>query len=172
MSTSKVTSTDSGVRSGSKVRPGSSVQRPGSAGAGSTPGPNPVVLTLWPLVSRRALAEPVPWLALALGLIAWFVTQNEILTGLAVAAVVLSAWRYFVPVRFQIDAAGIHQRVLSRRRVVHWTAVRRVELRDTGVLLRFDAGRQPLDVFNSLYVPYGGKRAEVLAWFESLEARG
>src|SRR5438309_1437872 len=60
--------------------------------------------------------ELPPRLVIVAGLLAYMVSGSVRLAVLAAGIMALAAWRSFVPVQYAVDAQGIHQRVLGRRR--------------------------------------------------------
>jgi len=64
---------------------------------------------------------------------------------------------------YELDLEGVHQTVFRRRRVIPWTAIRSCEMAAAGVLLLPNADAVPLDAWIGLYLPWSGRREEVLA---------
>jgi hypothetical protein len=90
-------------------------------------------------------------------------TGRSYLGAFALTALALSLWRFFLPVLFELNAGGVHQRILGRRRHVPWKSIHRCEIFADGVLLLPMADRCALDALRGLYLPWGGHRDEVLA---------
>ena len=88
------------------------------------------------------------------------------MTFLAMTALAVALWRFFIPVAFELSADGVDQHILGRRRRLPWQAIRRYEKSTTGVLLLPHADRCPMDVFRGLYLPWADRRDEVLAQVE------
>ncbi len=95
-------------------------------------------------------------------LVRWSTGRTD-LAFLALAALALAMWRFFVPVTFELNAQGIEQSVLRWRRRIPWDAVGRYEVCSAGVLLLPHADRRPMDSLSGLYLAWGGRREEVLA---------
>lgn len=106
---------------------------------------------LWPLV---AAALPV---AAAAGL----TTGDPRWALVALALLAAAAWRFFVPEVFEVNAQGIYQEILGRRRRIPWRAIECCEICGDGLFL--SRGRSPLALLRGSYVPWGDHRAEVLA---------
>lgn len=124
--------------------------------------PADVELVNWPLRD----GGPRVWLALVtvvaapLAAAAW--ADNLAVGLICVAALAVSLWRVWIPVRFQFGPKGIVQEVFGRRRRIAWSAIRRCEVRRQGVLLLPTYDRRPLAVVAGLYVRWGAKRDELL----------
>ncbi len=95
-------------------------------------------------------------------LIRWLSGQTY-LALMAVIALAVALWRFFLPVEFELNERGIDQRVFGRRRHVPWQAVQRYEVCSSGVLLLPDEDRSPMAPFRGLYLPWSDRRSEVLA---------
>jgi hypothetical protein len=111
-----------------------------------------------------------PWRALlavaVLGAAAaaiWWLTDRAYLAVMADAALMLAAWRFFVPAVFEVNGLGVDQCVFQRHRFIPWQAVHRHEIGPDGVLLFPHDDRVPLAAFRSLYVPWTTHRDDVLA---------
>lgn len=123
--------------------------------------PPPLMWRVWPLEE----GGPTAWLlALVLGgavLLAGWQTRSAISALLAGAVAALSAWRYFVPVHYEVNSHGVFQTVLGRRRRISWRAIGRVEVCRDGVLIA------PIDrlspALRGIYLPWGTHRAGLLA---------
>lgn len=82
---------------------------------------------------------------------------------LAVAALALSLWRFFVPVVFELNVDGVHQRILGRNVQFSWLSVRQYRVFSDGVLLLPYDESCPIDALRGLYLPWRDRREEVLA---------
>jgi hypothetical protein len=80
--------------------------------------------------------------------------------GLALA---VSAWRFFVPVTFELNAEGVHQWVWGRHRRIPWSDIRHHQMFSSGVLLLPYEHGAPMDVMHGLFLPWGMRRDEILA---------
>lgn len=127
------------------------------------PAPPAVRWRSWPLVETpwRAFAALIVLVAIAVA--TRWVTGQPHLAGLAVSAIILAGWRFYVPIWYELDLEGVHQTVFRRRRVIPWTAIRSCEMAAAGVLLLPNADAVPLDAWIGLYLPWSGRREEVLA---------
>lgn len=135
--------------------------------------PEEVTLASWPLrqepigsLVSLAIAVSVCWL------VAWS-SERPWLGVLAGAVLVLTLWRTWLPVTYEIGVAGVTQTVLGRRRRISWPAIRGYEVRGSGVLLVPDREITPLSPLRGLYIPWLGERDKVLANMEYyLHSRG
>ena len=125
--------------------------------------PVPVQWRSWPLREGALRASLVlAGLVAAWAVVRW-VTGQMHLALLAMAALGLSLWRFFLPVTFELNAQGVDQWLLGRHRHIPWQAIGGYEVCQAGVLLLPEADCCPIDVFRGLYLPWGSRREEVLA---------
>jgi len=82
---------------------------------------------------------------------------------LAAIVLILSAWRFFLPVVFELNEDGVDQWIFGRPRRVPWQAVRRYMICSAGVLLLPHEDPSPLAALRGLYVPFCTHRDEILA---------
>ncbi len=130
-----------------------------------TEGPPPVRLRTWPLGEH-----PVRGLILLLAIgavfsVIWRYTSAPSMVLLSVAAMLASLWRFFVPVVYELNLEGVHQRFLGRRRQLLWRSVARYQALSRGILILPDIDNRPIDVLGGLYVPWDDHREEVLSNF-------
>lgn len=100
---------------------------------------------------------------LAAGLGVRGVSGHAHLALLAVSALALSLWRFFLPVVFTLSADGVNESVLGRDRRIPWSAVRRYEIHPKGVLLSHRQDATWVDSFQGIFLPWGNHRQEILA---------
>ena len=91
------------------------------------------------------------------------VTAETHLALLAVAALSVALWRFFLPTSFELNAEGVSQWLFGRRRRIPWRDIRRYQVCSSGVLLLPRADACPLDAYRGLYLPWAKHRPEVLA---------
>lgn len=128
--------------------------------------------------SRRGPPPPVSWRSWPLeegGLSAWLLSVLAVMVIVAVGlttgsvqwalvacgVLIASAWRFFIPVHFELNAQGLFQEVLGRQRRIVWRAFESAELCREGVYMRFAGGSFSLS--RGLYLPWAAHRAEVIA---------
>ncbi len=106
-------------------------------------------------------------LVLGMLLAAWilvrWLTGQAPLAMLALALLMVTLWRFFVPVTFELNAQGVEQSLFRWRRRIPWSAVGSYEVCHGGVLLLPTVQQRPVDVFRGLFLPWDGRREEVLA---------
>lgn len=78
----------------------------------------------------------------------------------------LTLWRNWIPLRFEIGPHGITQIVLGRRTRILWTSILNYQVYSRGVLLLPDAVVVPLSPLRGLYLPWGTQKEQVLANIE------
>lgn len=130
------------------------------------PPPAPLRWRSWPVHDDTLRAALLAAGLLALGVVVRLVAGHTYLAVLAVLAVAAAAWRFFVPVTFDLGETGIDRWTLGRRRHIPWEAIRRYETGPDGLLLFPDDARSPLSAFRGLFIPWGTRREEVLAFFQ------
>jgi hypothetical protein len=91
------------------------------------------------------------------------VTGRLHLALLAVAALGIALWRFFLPTTFELNSEGVSQWRFGRRRRIPWREIRRYDVYSSGVLLLPVADACPLDACGGLFLPWGKHRPEVLA---------
>lgn len=104
-------------------------------------------------------------LAAAMGIV-WRVTGKAELALLVLPVLVIPWWRFFLPASYEMGPDGVSRWALGRRTFVPWGAIGRHEVHATGVLLLPDRDRSALDPLRGMFVPWTGRREEVLAQVE------
>ena len=145
----------------------SSAQHPQNAGLRIRIAPEPVSIIDWPLRQRPASSLAV--LALAGGaswLVGWASTRWEA-GAIAAAALAITLWRTWLPVRFELNGSGIAQVFAGRwKRRIPWSAIGAYDVRTDGVLLVPDPVVTPLSSLRGCYLHWGDQREAVLANLE------
>ena len=98
----------------------------------------------------------------AAGLVIRALGAAPYLALLAVAALAVSLWRFFVSIAYELSSDGIDQHFLGRRRRLPWQAIRRYRVCASGLLFLPHASHGVMDVFRGLYLPWSSRREEVL----------
>jgi hypothetical protein len=80
--------------------------------------------------------------------------------------VLITLWRTWIPLRFEIGPQGITQVVLARRTRILWTSILNYRIYSRGVLLLPDAAVTPLSPLRGLFLPWGSQRERVVANIE------
>lgn len=133
----------------------------GASGAVRRVPPPPLRWRNWPIEE----GGPSAWLLSILllgttGMVGWQ-TSSTLWALVACGLIGASAWRYFVPVYYEVNAHGVFQEVLGRRQRIAWRTIGRAEVCRDGVLLAANVGL--LCTMRGLYLPWGHHRAEVMA---------
>jgi len=125
--------------------------------------PEEVTIDDWPLRDRPMGASLAVTLAAGLAWLAVWATGNVVVGAAIGVALLLTLWRTWLPMRYQLGSGGIVQTVLGWRRRIPWMAIRRYEPRSDGVLLFSDAAVVGFAPLRGLYLHCGGKREAVIA---------
>jgi len=125
--------------------------------------PAPIRWQSWPL-RENTLRAALVMVALLVGAIVvrWF-SGRPYLTLLALAAMLISLWRFFLPVVFELNGDGVSQWFFRRQRRIPWRAVDHYEICSAGVLLFPHQDRSAMAAFRGLFIPWTTHRDEVLA---------
>ena len=117
----------------------------------------------WPLRDNFLIGAMGVAALVAAGMLVFWQTDRlhlAILAGLILGG---TAWRFFVPVTFELNAEGVHQWIGGRHRRIPWSEIRRHEIFSSGVLLLPYEQGAPIDVMHGLFLPWGVRRDEILA---------
>jgi len=128
--------------------------------------PEDVTIDDWPLRDRPLGASLGLTLAAGLTWLAVWATGNVPVGAAIGVLLLLPLWRTWLPVHYQVGSGGIVQSVAGWRRRIPWTAIRRYEPRDEGVLLFADATAVGLSSLRGLFLHCGAKREAVIAQLE------
>jgi hypothetical protein len=108
---------------------------------------------------------PAAWVLttvmLLLAAMTGWVMSSALWAVLACGLLALAAWRYFVPVYFEIGPQGIFQEVFGRRQRISWRSIGHVERGRDGLVLA--PGGVACPALRGLYLPWGRHQADVLA---------
>lgn len=117
----------------------------------------------WPLVDEPT-ASIVPLLLLAASALAAYATVGVSWWALVPFLLVLaSLWRWYTPATFHIHSQGVDYRMGAFSRRVRWRDVGGCRLVEDGMLLTRDRAASPLLAAWGLFVPFCGKRPEIVA---------
>lgn len=125
--------------------------------------PPPVRWRSWPLVERPLVSLALGAALAALGVGVWHAAGQVRLALAALAAVLVSLWRFFLPTTFELDADGVHEWRFGRHRHTPWSWIRRYQVCSAGVLLLPHDTPCPLDALRGLYLPWAEHREAVVA---------
>lgn len=92
---------------------------------------------------------------------------SSVLLPLAVfTAILISLWRVWIPVSFELNSVGITQQVLHVQSLMPWTEFMYYEEYSSGVLLMRDSNPSPLARLSGLFIHWDGHRSEVLSFLD------
>lgn len=128
--------------------------------------PESVQLSCWPLRDRPLRAWGLLGLVVAASVLVGRVAPNVQYGWLALAVLLVTSWRTWLPVRFEIGSGGVTETVLWRKRRIPWTAIAQHEVHREGVLLLPDLAVNALSPLRGLYVPWRAHKQDVLANLE------
>lgn len=89
-------------------------------------------------------------LVVAVGTI--WVADSSIAGLLALIVLLLTTWRIWIPVRYELDARGVQEVVWRHRSKMPWSRVTRFELDPNGVLLLHQRDAFPLSALRGIYI--------------------
>ena len=140
--------------------------RPSSAPLRIRVAPEDLVLNIWGLRDLGWFG----WLNLILAMavsygVSWLTGWPAAGAGVLIV-LVLTLWRFWLPMRFELGSQGITQSVLGRTSRIPWTVIRNYQVRTRGVLLYPDAVLTPLSPMRGLYLPWGRHKEHVLSHVE------
>jgi hypothetical protein len=128
--------------------------------------PPDVTIDDWPLRDRPLASSLVMTIAAAIVWLAVWATGSVAAGILAGVSMAIITWRTWLPARYEIGGSGITQSVWGWRRRIPWSAIRRCEIRNDGVLLLPDEIPTPLGPLRGLYLHWGGRREPIVAQLE------
>ena len=132
----------------------------------STPNQDIQVLN-WPLVQDGWRSVAYVFVTVSTGMAVYWGTQNGLTTAFAISALMISMWRFWLPVQFRLSHLGIIQTCLGRRHLYQWKTIRRCDALHNGLLILFNTDRSSLALFSSLYIGWRDQREQMLAFVES-----
>jgi hypothetical protein len=130
------------------------------AAARPTP-PAPLWWQSWPLREGGAAAWTLLGFIVAMALAAGLTTRSMAWPLVVCGILCLAAWRFFIPVVYEINGLGITEEVFGRRRRIAWRSVRTCEICRQGVFVSTTDGISAS--WSGLYIPWEGHREQVLA---------
>ncbi len=120
----------------------------------------------WPLKEYPLHTTLVAGTLLAVAIAVHWLTGRVHLAVASVIVLVVTSWRFFLPVTFELSEAGIDYWVLGRRRRLAWEAVRAWKICRDGVLLLPQEDASWAAWLNGLYVPCSRHKEQFLELLE------
>ncbi len=121
-----------------------------------------IVWRSWPLREAAPLSWLVPAGVLAVAGLVQMVVGSTPLSIATLLILLLSLWRFFVPIRYTVSRDGVLQEFWGQRRWIGWHAVGKYQVHEQGIVLYRAAQPIGLDALWSVYVPCGNRCPEVL----------
>jgi hypothetical protein len=106
----------------------------------------------WPLGQNGWRSWLVVVGTAGMGLVAAGVSGSVAMGILSSGVLMLSMWRFWIPVRYYIRSRGIVEQSLGRRRLIPWHAIRQCRLRKQGVVLLLDDKQLLFDGLGAKYI--------------------
>lgn len=116
--------------------------------------PPEVEVLNWPLVQDGWRSVFYLLLTIACISLLFYLSGSAACALLGCLAILISLWRFWLPVRFQLSPLGIVQTCLGRQRFIAWSNVRRCERLQSGILFFFSTDRSPLALLSTLYISW------------------
>ena len=123
--------------------------------------PSPLRWRVWPMEEGGPVAWLLTTVMVLLAALTGWVMASALWAVLACGLLALAAWRYFVPVYFEVGPQGIFQEVLGRRQRISWRSIGYVQRGRDGLVLA--PGGVAFPELRGLYLPWGRHRADVVA---------
>ena len=132
---------------------------------GKSDGPT-AIWTFWPLRDQPRFAGTLAVAMFLLGLVVYLLTAKIHLAVLAGMIGTLSVWRIFVPVKYEMNLAGVTQKALGRTHIIEWRKIRSLRLLDDGLLLLPTERSDKLAGLRGIHIPWSDRKDDVLACME------
>ncbi len=113
----------------------------------------PLYFSSWFLVDQKRDALFMLCVAVGIGICVWQRYGTAVYGLIALFVLLVSAWRLFVPIHFEINSDGIIHGALGRKRFISWEDVRVYRIRRRGILLLPQRDRFFLEAFRGFYLP-------------------
>jgi hypothetical protein len=127
------------------------------------PIPEEVSLVDWPLRDEPIGSSLALALAAGAGWLTVWATGSAVMGLLIVGLLIVTLWRTWLPVRYQLGSGGVVQSVLGWQRRLAWLEIDRYQLQPDGVILYHAADGAPLAVVSGAYLHWGEQKDKVLA---------
>jgi len=124
----------------------------------------PIRWRSWPLVRSPMRSVAVLLGVMAVGVLVWTTVGSWLLGLLAAVGLLVTLWRFLLPITLELSEHGVDQWVYGHRLRIPWRAIRRYQVCSAGVLLVPHGERTIMAPFRSLYLPWEGHCDEVLAY--------
>lgn len=112
------------------------------------------------------------FLAVAASALVGTFLRNELWGWSLLLVLLVTLWRTWIPVRYELGPHGITRGMLGRRTRILWTQILNYQVYPGGVLLLPDAVATSLSPLRGMFLPWGSQRERVLANVEYYLAAG
>lgn len=121
--------------------------------------------TVWPMRERPLRSAAV---ILFLMVVLWAIASAFGTAWIFVSAIILLVYLagFFFPTRYLLGPESISARGLVSRKKRHWSGLKKYYVGKKGVHLSPYARPSRLESFRGIYLPFGGKREEILRFIE------
>jgi len=116
----------------------------------------------WPLADNWRWSWLLPTGVLCVGAVVAIVGDGWLVGLVAVGALAVALWQFFIPVEYEICTLGIRRQAFGRSRLVPWHAIGAYQFRTNGVVLFQRPDPVALDTLGSLFVPNPPDEDELL----------
>ena len=125
--------------------------------------PETVRIVNWPLRDTAVRVSLAGLVITSISVIAWLVSGLPTTGAVCFVALMLSCWRLWLPVTFELGTKGIKQSTLFFRWRVPWRCIARYEIRSHGVWLLSDVEPSPLSTLRGIYVNWSDQEDQLMA---------
>ena len=113
----------------------------------------PLHFSSWLLIERRWTVVLLLLTAAAISIVFGRSSGHPLWGTVAFGLFLLSIWRSFVKVHFEINANGIVRWTFGRKTFIAWEEIRSYRQQPNGILMFPHADRYPLESFRSFFLP-------------------
>ena len=109
--------------------------------------------SFWMLVEQKGTSLFLLLVSTVLSVGLGYATERPLLGAAMFAFFILTYWRTFVPMSFEINSDGIVRGVFGRKLFIAWEDIRNYRVQTTGILVLPHTDRYLLEPFRSLFLP-------------------
>jgi len=109
--------------------------------------------SFWMLFEQRGMSVFLLLVAAAFSTGLGYSTASPLWGMVVFGIFLLTFWRTFVPMSFEINNEGIVRGTLGRKLFVAWEDIRSYRVQPTGILMFPHTDRYPLEPFRSFFLP-------------------
>ncbi len=124
--------------------------------------PETIQIVNWPLRDEGLRIWLVGLVMIGIGMLAAEISNSAAMGTFCGAALLLSTWRFWLPVTFELGTKGLVQSTLIFRWRIPWRCFARFETRPQGVWLMRDAEPTPWSSMRGIHVQCRDQQEQVL----------